>query len=219
MLKNPDVIRRIRRADCLQYDEFDSKYNIDTKGTLAPTADGSGAMRPGGIANSIPIVGSNEYEASALEYVDMVNEELSKQPGIENCTFIDIGSGKGRVLFYNLIKDAPYKDYAGVEADPVFHDIAVKNLSTFNLPITKDVNFINVNALDYVVENKDCVYYFYFPFQKTIFDQFMNKNWEIIRNTNSYLVFLFEDTYDVRRYLDKAPIYDYAELVIYKVHD
>lgn len=219
MLKNPEVIRRIRRSDCLHYEEFDNTYNLDTGHPTTLTADGSGEMRPGSIHNSIYIPGSNHYEASALEYLDMVNAELTKDKNIDKYSFVDVGSGKGRVIFYNLIKNSPYKDYYGIEADPAFHEIAVNNKSTFNLPITKDVNFLNVNAKDYIAEAKDCVYYFYLPFAKEVFDRFMQNNWDIIKNTKSYFVFLFEDTYDMRRYLDKAPIYDYAELVIYKVND
>lgn len=219
MLKNPEVIKRIRRADCLKYEEFDNKYNLDTGHPTAPTADNSGALRPGSIRNSIFIPGSNHYEASALEYLDMVNAELAKDKNINKYSFIDIGSGKGRVIFYNLIQNSPYKDYYGIEADPAFHEVAVKNKTTFNLPINKDVNFLNINVLDYVAEEKDCIYYFYLPFVKEVFERFMQNNWDIIKNTKSYFVFLFEDTYDMRRYLDKAPIYDYAELVIYKVND
>ena len=36
---------------------------------------------------------------------------------IEDSEFIDIGSGKGKVILYNLIIDSPYKDYIGVEID------------------------------------------------------------------------------------------------------
>lgn len=219
MIKNPEVVKRIRRADCLRYDEFDNTYNLDTGHSIRPAKDGSGEMVPGSTQNSIYIPGSNHYEVSAEEYLDMVNAELLKDKDINKYSFIDVGSGKGKVLFYNLIKNSPYKDYYGIEADPVFHDIAVKNKSTFNLPITKDVNLLNINVKDYVAEEKDCIYYFFFPFVKEVFDRFMENNWDIIKNTKSYFVFLFEDVYDMRRYLDKAPIYDYAELTIYKVND
>lgn len=219
MIKNPEVIKRIRRSDCLKYEEFDNTYNLDTAHPLKKAGDGSGEMRPGVLRNSIYIPGSNHYEAAALEFLDMINAELVKDKNIGNYSFIDIGSGKGRVIFYNLIKNSPYKDYYGIEADPVFHEIAVNNKSTFNLPITKDVNFLNIDAIHYVAENKDCIYFFYLPFSKEVFDRFMKNNWNIIKNTKSYIVFLYEDTYDMQRYLDKKPIYDYAEIKIYKVND
>jgi hypothetical protein len=219
MLKNPDVIKRIRRGDCLNYEKFDEQYNIDTGHPRRLADDNSGDLRPGFIMNSKPIEGSNAYEASALEYLDMVNAELSKDPEIGNYTFIDIGSGKGKVIFYNLIQNSPYKDYIGIEADDFFNNIALNNLKTFNMPITKDVKFLEMNGLDYEAEEKDCVYYFYLPFYPEIFHKFMEKNWETIKKTNSYFVFLFEDTYDFQRYLGKKPIYDFAELVIYSLKD
>ena len=219
MIKNPEVVKRIRRSDCLNYEKFDKTYNLDTGHPLLPTSDGSGQMRPGNIKNSIDLPESNYYEVTALEYLDMINAELIKDKDIDKYTFIDVGSGKGRVLFYNLIKNSPYKEYYGIEADPLFYQIAEKNKTTFNLPITKPLTFINANAKDYIVENKDCVYNFYAPFSKIIFDKFMLNNWDIIKNTKSYFSFLSEDDYEMRRYLDKPPIYDYAELTIYKLHD
>lgn len=219
MLKNEDVVRRIRRADCLKYEEFDSTYSVNTRHDIRPAKDGSGDMVPSVSKNSTYVPGSNGYGNSPLEYLDMLNEELGKNKDICNYTFVDVGSGKGRVIFHNLIKNSPYKDYVGVEGDTKFHNTAISNIKTFNMPITKNVSFVNINALDYIVDNTDCVYYFYLPFEKAVFDRFMENNWDIIKNTKSYFAFLFEGQYDMSRYLDKGPIYDYAELTIYKVND
>ena len=219
MIKDLEVVKRIRRSDCLNYEKFDKTYNLDTGHPILPTSDGSGEMRPGSLGNSIYIPGSCYYEVTPLECLDMINAELVKDKDIDKYTFIDVGSGKGRVLFYNLIKNSPYKEYYGIEADPLFHQIAEKNKTTFNLPITKSLTFINANAEDYIVENKNCVYNFYSPFSKEIFDKFMLNNWDIIKNTKSYFSFWVESDYEMRRYLDKPPIYDYASITIYKVHE
>ena len=96
---------------------------------------------------------------------------------------------------------------------------------TVNISVDEFGNLTNISGIPeysyYVIsyDQKDCVYYFYLPFSGTIFHKFMEKNWETIKKTNSYFVFLFEDTYDFQRYLGKKPIYDYAELVIYSLKD
>lgn len=217
MIKHTDVVKRIRRSDCKNLEDFDIQYNINTAHPTAPTLDGANELRPKPIHNADKILGSSGYEASPLEYLDMLNSELIKDENISNYTFIDIGSGKGKVIFYNLIKNSPYKEYIGIEADKNFNDIALNNLNTFNKPINKNVEFLEMNILDYAAEAKDCVYYFFQPFGKAIFDRFIINNWEVIKNTNSYFVFLFEESFEFSRYIDKQPIYDFAELKIYSL--
>lgn len=216
MIKNEDVVKRIRRSDCLQYEEFDKKYNVETAHSIVLAADGSGQYRPGGIYNANKIHGSSGLENAALEFLDMINDFLSKREGIEDYTFIDIGSGKGRVLFYNMLKKAPYKNYIGIEADPEFIEASNRNLQNTNIELDKPIEFIEINAMEYQADYSNCVYYFYYPFDAFVFNTFMLNNWHIISKTKSYIVFLFEDVYQFERYIHKKPIYDYAEITIYQ---
>jgi SAM-dependent methyltransferase len=217
---NREEIKRIRRGDCLTFEDFDKTYNVDTSHPIVLAPDNSGDYRPGWIPNHDVILGSNGYQCSPLPYLDMLNDFMAENISHE-MTFVDVGCGKGKTIFYNIIKKAVYKGYEGWEADPEFYDIAVKNLENMNIEYPRDkfVNFRNVDAKTPVASYQDCVYYLYYPFNKASFDIFMANNWHMIRKTKSYIVLLFEHDYNFQRFIGKDPIYDVNELKIYQTWD
>lgn len=216
-VKDAEVVKRIRRADALKYEEFDKEYNVDTATPIKPTADGSGSYAPGFIPNSENVAASSGLQNTPFECLDMINEFFISEGKYEDLSFIDIGSGKGRIILYNLLKRAPYLQYIGVEADPAFYETSIKNLETTTINVDKNVEIFNANIVDFRASYHDCVYYFYYPFDKETFESFMQANWRTIKKTNSYFVFYFEDDYKFQRYFGKPPVYDFAEITIYKL--
>lgn len=211
-------LKRIRRSDCITFKDFDEKYNIDTSHPIELAADNSGEYRPGYIPNENKFPGSSGFQNTPLEIIDHFTDFLKKYPEIEDYTFIDIGSGKGKVIFYNCIIDAPYKKYIGIEIDNEFNDIAINNLKTININITKDIKFIESDICDYVIPDSPCIYYFYYPFNKSIFDIFINKNIEKMKQTKSLVVILFEPEYDFGRFTNDEPIYNKYKTKIYEMN-
>ena len=211
-----DEVRRIRRSDSLTLAAFDEQYNVDTKVELRPTNDGLG-MVASVERNTIILPGSNKYQPSQVEYMDLTNEQLSSIPNIDKYTFVDLGSGKGKVIFNALIKNAPYKNYIGIEGDPYFNNIALNNLESFNVPVTKDVQFLEMNVTDYVAEEKDCVYYLYSSFNFFIFKKFLEKNWPTISKTKSCFVLLDGQQYMFNEFIGKDPIFESNQLSIFTV--
>lgn len=210
-------MKRIRRSDCLKFEEFDKKYNLDTSHPIELAKDNSGEYRPSFIPNNDKIIDSSGFQNTPLEILDHLNDFFSTYKDIKDYTFIDIGSGKGKVIFYNILTNAPYKNYIGIEADKVFNDIAINNLRNTNIKINKEVSFIEIDALDYDIPNSKCIYYFYYPFYVNIFDAFINKNLLKMSETKSLIVFVYEDDYNFSRYTDKEPIYNKYRTKIYEL--
>lgn len=216
-IKNLDVLKKIRREDAALFKFFDEKYNVDTWHPTPLAPDGSGEVMPGGIDNQDRFPGSMGLQNSALKILDMINDFMKDIKGIEDYTFLDIGSGKGKTILHQLISNAPYKKYVGIEIDDKFNDIALNNLKTINIKIDKEVNFINTDINNYDFSEEKCVYYFYYPLTAEIFNKLILDKWEVLSKSKSFFVFHFENDYIFRELLKKDPIYDFAEIYIYQI--
>jgi len=86
----------------------------------------------------------------------------------ERATFVDIGSGMGRVAL--LAMRYPFKQIVGVEISPALHEIAVENLARYrtNTRACKDVRFVRADAAAFAPPKGDLVVYLYNPFQAPI---------------------------------------------------
>lgn len=216
-VKNLEFLKKIRREDAANFETFDKQYNVDTSHPISLAPDGSGDYKPDSIKNHFKIEGSMGLQNSPVKILDIINEFMSKIPGIEEYTFLDVGSGKGKTILHQVISNAPYKKYIGVEPDEELNNIALNNLKTINIDISKDVQFIAKDIRDFDFSEEKCVYYFYYPFIPEIFDDLMLKKWEDLSKTKSFIVFHFEYDYNFKRFIKKDPIYDDSEIYIYQV--
>jgi len=216
-IKNLDVLKKIRREDASLFKFFDKKYNVDTWHPILLCPDGSGEYMPGGIENDDRFPGSMGLQNSPLKVLDMINNVMENIEGIEEYTFLDVGSGKGKTILHQLISDAPYKKYVGVEIDDTFNDVALNNLKTINIEINKEVNFINTDINNYDFSEEKCVYYFYYPLSADDFNKLILNKWEVLSKSKSFFVFHFQNDYIFKDLIKKDPIYDYAEIYIYQI--
>lgn len=214
-MTSPDLnyIKQYRREDAFRYYEFDEKYNVNTSHPF--TKDKDGNIIPG-IYENFQYNGSNGYQRAAEFELDKINEFFYKQQGIENYLFVDIGSGKGKVILYNILKEAPYKDYIGIEIDELLHSVALDNFQLTGIKVNKNVKLLNMDILDYDIIDTPSVYFMFYPFSKEIFQKFINKNLDKIRQTKSYLVFINEADFDVSNAIGADPIFDYHSITIYQ---
>ena len=105
-------------------DAFDLQHNVETSQRVHP-AD----MR----VNSDNWAYGTGYIPTASE---LVSEILAVLPiSHENFTFVDLGSGKGRVLL--MASEYPFSHIIGVEYAPELHAAAVKNVGTYRSPTQK----------------------------------------------------------------------------------
>jgi len=87
---------------------------------------------------------------------------------LETVTFIDFGSGKGRVLL--LASEYGFNSIRGVEVSPELHAIAVRNIAKYesSRQQCRDVSSTNADACSFAIPDGDCVLFFFCPFQKEI---------------------------------------------------
>jgi len=100
--------------------------------------------------------------------IDFLKEEY--QGDISKLKFIDIGSGKGRVLI--LAKNDGFRNVIGVELS--YSMIQIANLNLFNLGI-KNVTLQECNAADYNLPTGGLILYLFNPFGIDIIKSFVSK--------------------------------------------
>jgi SAM-dependent methyltransferase len=108
------LIRRRIRA----HEQFDLKYGLDTQTSILIRHLETSA--PGAEY-------ANHYEGAAIPLVHRILRQLRTDLG--RFTFIDLGSGKGRVLL--VAAQYSFKSVIGVEFSKTLHDIAESNISKF----------------------------------------------------------------------------------------
>jgi SAM-dependent methyltransferase len=101
-----------------RHQRFDSRYQIDTQipvavADLETTAPGAKF--------------ANRYQGTPIAVVRRIIRRLKVNR--QQFTFIDLGSGKGRVLL--IAAQYPFKSVLGVEFSKTLHEIASKNISKF----------------------------------------------------------------------------------------
>lgn len=122
------LIRRRIRA----HEQFDSKYGIDTQTPilirrLEPSAPGAQYAHP--------------YEGAAIPLVHRILRHLKTD--LRPFTFIDLGSGKGRVLL--VAAQYPFKSVVGVEFSKTLHDIAQSNIEKFVEQALTKIHPLSIN--------------------------------------------------------------------------
>jgi SAM-dependent methyltransferase len=139
--------------------EFDRRFGVDTAGTIALSAlDIDNEHWEYGFA----------YQPTDPKFFKTIVGELPI--AFEEFTFVDVGSGKGRVLL--LATEFPFQKILGVEIAEGLHEIAKQNIRNYrNAAATvmcRDVQTVCADAAGYELPNDPCVLYFFNPFQEEI---------------------------------------------------
>jgi hypothetical protein len=98
-----------------------------------------------------------------------VSQEAVAQVGLQNFTFIDLGSGKGRVLL--MAADYPFKRIIGVEFMPALHRAAQKNISGFasDRQRCRQIETLCMDARNFQFPDGPLVVYLFNPFSESTF--------------------------------------------------
>lgn len=90
-------------------------------------------------------------------------------------TFIDFGSGKGRMLF--LAAEHPFRSVVGIELAADLHATAEANIRRYRNPKQACFNIVSVNidALEFDFPNDNCVLYFFFPFRRPVMEPLIDR--------------------------------------------
>jgi SAM-dependent methyltransferase len=206
--------RAFRHNDAINYQTFDDTYCVDTSHPVSIKEDGM--VGPGYIDNSDIYPNSIGFQNATLHELNEINNFLREEPGIGSYKFIDIGSGKGRVILYNMSQKAPYGSYMGIEIDQRLHRVAELNMMSTNIDLNKEVVLVNQDILDYSIPYEPCVYFLFHPFSSEVYNKFIEKNIEIINQTDSYIVFVSPQEYDLSKVVDKDIVFSSISVCIYK---
>ena len=167
--------------DYLNFEEFDNKYNINTgtNGFLDLwNISNNEFVYPDWENNSDLYPGSNGYQSTAIKHLDEINEIIIDLiSDVKKYSFIDVGSGKGKVLINNIIKNTLYNKNIGIEIDKKLYDISINNLNIIkNKFNTNNVEIYFSDILNYKCKNEPSIYFFFNPFSYDIYKKFLIMN-------------------------------------------
>lgn len=160
-------------------ENFDDLYNTDTL-QIETTRN----LDP--ISNNI--YHANVYTPTPSSVFHEIITSLDVQ--LDEYTFIDLGSGKGKVLI--LASQFPFKKIIGVEFSSKLHKIAGQNIQTFckNIQHKKNVFDLNLmDAADYAFPDGKLVIYMFNPFDEKIIYNILIKLSQRGQNTQTRIVY------------------------------
>ena len=108
-----------------------------------------------------------KYAATEPRYFNLVLDQW--QLDYSKFTFIDFGSGMGRVVL--MASDRPFRKIIGVEFASELVAIAERNVRTYD-PSRKrcgEIELICADATEFDLPNEPSIFYFFNPFDRKIF--------------------------------------------------
>lgn len=136
--------------------DFDTKYNVSTGGEIAQTELD--------VKEKTWIHGSAYVPTSPLDFAEVLSPL-----GLDyaETSFVDLGSGKGRVLL--MASALPFRRVVGVEFSPKLAEIARDNIRRYTGPREcKDVTVETMDATKYALPDGPVVVFMYHPFDEKI---------------------------------------------------
>lgn len=212
-IKRNGIIRTIQGMIELVGDYyFEKKYNLETFEKVE--------------VNHLDIpeeikVHSNPYGPTRSRQFKLLLKSLKLPDGL---IFMDIGSGKGKVLI--LASMFNFERVIGIEISEKLCEIATMNINNFKSKMnqTTEIDIVCSSILDYKLSDRENVFYFYRSFDNYIMSKVIkmiiesyNKNsreiWLIMNNFH-----LYSDTFKKQNLFNKSLIFTYGpnEFVVYK---
>jgi SAM-dependent methyltransferase len=148
---------------------FDQRTGLDTAGYI------HGSQLETGHAHDLY---STAYYGSAPSLVQAVLDRWRQTPGvrpIEDYTFIDFGSGKGRVVL--LAAQLPFRRCIGVEINPELSRIAARNMERWQQigNTASPMEAICSEATEFVFPDSPCVLYLFNPFKARVLSRLLDR--------------------------------------------
>jgi SAM-dependent methyltransferase len=135
---------------------FDRRFGVDTAGLIErPTPSFGGCVAEDG----------RPYDGSNPKHFNRLLRGLNLQH--QDFSFVDFGSGKGRVLL--LAEAFPFRSVTGVEWSADLHETAARNVDVYRGPrACSDVRSCCMDAADFHIPQGKCLLYFFNPFKDEI---------------------------------------------------
>lgn len=136
--------------------------------------------------NKADAVERNRYVATTFEAFDSALGYLAPRVNFSDGNFVDVGSGKGKVLI--AASQYPFRRVKGLEASAVLNEIALRNLTTLGLEAT--VTATCGDAADIIVDEDDLVFYLFNPFTGAVLEECLQRIANASRERKRYLVYV-----------------------------
>jgi SAM-dependent methyltransferase len=130
-------------------------------------------------------------------------------------TFVDVGSGKGRVLL--LAADYGFKKNIGIEFSEKLCDIAKENINKWQKHTNNKVKIeiVQSDVLDYLMSGKENIFYFFNPFDSYVLSSFINKINDSIKNYDRPVWLIFHNMECHKKVLKNSNIFRFFNLYIF----
>ena len=115
-----------------------------------------------------------QYQPTASLDLAIVLDELADQVNLNDYSFVDFGSGKGRVIL--LASEFPFRSVTGVEFSAELHDSATHNINSFSSPRQqcKEVTSLCLDAAEFPVPDGPVVLFFFNPFDDIVMSRVLS---------------------------------------------
>ncbi len=125
-----------------------------------------GQLDPEAVGPSIEF--ATHYEPTPIGDAERLLDALPFPP--ERTTFVDIGSGMGRVVL--LAAERPYRQVIGVEISPALHEVAKENRARYpaNRLQCRDIRLVRADAAAFAFPRGDLAVYLYNPFRAAVME-------------------------------------------------
>ncbi len=139
--------------------------------------DTAGLIRGSQLATGHPHdIYNTAYYGTAPSLFRNVLDRWRSTPGthpVEACTFIDLGSGKGRVIL--LASELPFRQCVGVELNRSLHEIACVNIERWQAAgkAVSPLQPLCIDATSYTFPSTPCVVYLFNPFTTVVFERLL----------------------------------------------
>ncbi|MFO1115851.1 MAG: class I SAM-dependent methyltransferase [Beijerinckiaceae bacterium] len=126
------------------------------------------------------------YEPVELRYLRSSVRRFSRTFG-NDFHFIDIGCGEGRACFYAA---GLFRSVVGVDFSPTLVARAASNARSFRNRRGCEIGFCVADAADYRLPRRRSAVFLYNPFDETILSKFIQDNADVLREQNSYIIYV-----------------------------
>lgn len=154
------MLARFRTSGRRAGQRFDAEHHVTTEALIfLHTLD------PESIGPNLEF--ATHYEPTPVREAEALLDAIPEP--LESTTFIDIGSGMGRMLL--LAARRPFKMVVGVEISGALHEVARENVARLDREMLqcRDIRLIRADASNYTFPRGALAVYLYNPFRANVF--------------------------------------------------
>ena len=148
-----------------------------------------------------------QYQPTSSLDLAILLSSLSQQADLREFTFVDYGSGKGRVIL--MASEFPFRSVVGVEFSAALHQLACENIKTFRSPhqMCRDVTSGCLDAKDFRLPDGPVIAFFFNPFDGVIMNRVLSHIEESVDRNPRDLLCIYHNPVH-RHLLDDSPFWN-----------